>query len=177
MTKLLSLLAALALTIGAASCGSSDDDQATDAAGDATTEDAGTDDSAADDSAAEDTETDMAETGEVDIATSLPIMGEIEADAAAFAAGNVIVVQVNDLTVLDAEPAAESTIEITDQTSPMPFEIVVDRETIDASYKYSLRVIITDADGTMLYTTNSANSFDGSAETVDLGTVALTSAG
>ncbi len=175
MTKFLSLLAALALTIGAASCGSSD--EATDAGSDTTTADAGNA-TPADEPGSEETGDQMADSADVDTATMLPIMGEIEADAAAFTAGNVIVIRVNDLTVVDPDQAlvSESTIEITDQTSPLPFEVVVDRAELDPTYKYSLRVIVTDADGTMLYTTNSANSFEAKVDAVDLGAVALIAA-
>jgi uncharacterized lipoprotein YbaY len=111
----------------------------------------------------------------VDSATTLAISGEIAADGATLTAGDTITVTLIDLTRADpvASIVGELTIEITDQALPVPFELDVDRANLDPTFPYRLRAVITDAGGTMTYTTNSANPIDPAAQSIDVGTIEL----
>ncbi len=178
MSRLLSLIAALAMTLALAACSSDDSEGTTSEGTEASSE-------TTDDGAVEEGETD--EEGETeedgamedgDHADSLPVVGEVTFEGDAVEAGSQLVLTVTDLT--DANPdtalTSEQTFEIEDGTSPIAFEMFVPNADLDPGLRYALRVQILDASGTQILTTNSANFVELGGDTADMGSLTLVSA-
>ncbi len=180
MSRIISLLAALAMTASLAACASDDSEGATSDGTESVT--TVVDDAAAEgaDADSEMAEEDAASDGEMteDHSDSLAITGEVTFTDATVEAGSILVLTLTDLTDANAATAlvTEEQIEIEDGTSPIPFTLSVPLAEVDPALRYSLRAQITDASGAALLTTNSANSVDVTGNSADLGSLALVSA-
>ncbi|MEZ5375849.1 MAG: YbaY family lipoprotein [Acidimicrobiales bacterium] len=184
MSRTVSLLAAAAMTLSLAACAADDSEGATSAGTESSAEGStettaetgteGTEGEAATDEEADSDEADGADA----VADSLPVTGELSYDATSVDPGSTLTLTLTDLADANADTAliSEETIELDDPTSPIAFEISVPREGLDPLGRYSLRALISDADGTALLTTNSANFIDPGAEVSDLGSLNMVSA-
>src|SRR3546814_14627257 len=56
---------------------------------------------------------------------------------------------------------------------PVPFDLKVDRAQLQSGMRYSVRGVIRDSEGRMLWTTDTAHAVDTSASAVDLGLLLL----
>ncbi len=180
MSRLLSLIAALAMTLALAAC-SSDDSEGTTSEGteasSETTDDGAMEEGETDeDDAMEEGEDDAMEDG--DHADSLPVVGEVTFEGDAVEAGSQLVLTVTDLTDANPETAltSEQTFDIEDGTSPIAFEMFVPNADLDPGLRYALRAQILDASGTQILTTNKANFVELGGDTADMGSLTLVSA-
>lgn len=88
-----------------------------------------------------------------------------------------VVVTLEDVSRADvaAEKLAESRFSTDGAQVPLPFTLTVDRSELDERFRYSVRVQIRDANGDLMWTTDSANLVPGNPDTddVDLGMLRL----
>jgi putative lipoprotein len=70
--------------------------------------------------------------------------------------GYTVTVQIEDVTKSDAPPKsiAQKVIESQGEVLPMPFEVVYDPKKIRPDHSYSVKVMIADASGAVLYSNN-----------------------
>ena len=177
MSRLLSLIAALAMTLALAACSSDDSEGTTSEGTEASSE-------TTDDGAVEEGETDEDDAMEEDAmedgdhADSLPVVGEVTFEGDAVEAGSQLVLTVTDLTDANPETAltSEQTFDIEDGTSPIAFEMFIPNADLDPELRYALRAQILDASGTQILTTNKANFVELGGDTADMGSLTLVSA-
>ncbi|WP_040492751.1 META domain-containing protein [Ilumatobacter nonamiensis] len=89
--------------------------------------------------------------------------------------GGTATVTLEDVSVADtaAPVIAEQTIELDDQQIPIPFALSVDPADLESSGMYSVRAEITGADGSLNWTTDTANIVEADGGSVDLGDLVL----
>jgi putative lipoprotein len=68
-------------------------------------------------------------------------------------------VQIQDTSIADAaaEVMGEQIIETSGQQVPIPFEVPYNPDDIQENHMYSIRATIRDAEGTLLFTTDTVN--------------------
>lgn len=88
-----------------------------------------------------------------------------------------VIVSLEDISRADApaEKLAETRIATQGAQVPIPFTVTVDRSALDPRFTYSVRVRILDANGTLMWTTDTVHLVPGSPDgnEVDLGTLWL----
>jgi putative lipoprotein len=88
-----------------------------------------------------------------------------------------VIVTLEDISRADAaaEKLAETRIATQGAQVPIPFTLTVDRSALDPRYTYSVRVRIRDADGNLMWTTDTVHRVPGDPDSdqVDLGTLWL----
>ncbi|BAN02870.1 META domain-containing protein [Ilumatobacter coccineus] len=150
-----SLLVALAL--GATACGSDEPDAIP-------TESAGAAESTTPDD--DRTEDDM----------TIEITGNITyRQRVALRPGGTATITLEDVSIADASSTviAEQVIELDDQQVPIPFELTADRSDLEERNTYSIRATITDADGRLRWTTDTANPIDSTQSSIDVGDLVM----
>src|SRR3546814_3327179 len=93
--------------------------------------------------------------------------------------GSVAEVTLQDVSRADAPSTilARQTIPLEGRQVPVPFDLKVDRAQLQSGMRYSVRGVIRDSEGRMLWTTDTAHAVDTSASAVDLGLLLLVRAG
>lgn len=88
-----------------------------------------------------------------------------------------VVATLEDISRADApaETLAETSFSTQGAQVPIPFTLTVERSALDARFTYSVRVTIRDAQGELMWTTDTVNRVPGSpdGDSVDLGTLRL----
>ncbi|MGA9279075.1 META domain-containing protein [Ilumatobacter sp.] len=94
--------------------------------------------------------------------------------------GGVATVTLEDVSLADASSTvvAEQTIELGDQQVPIPVELNVDPSDLEPTGSYSVRASISGPDGSLIWTTDTANLIDPeSTDDIDLGDIVLVQVG
>lgn len=107
------------------------------------------------------------------------ITGEIAyLERIALLPGGTATITLSDTSLQDASATliAETTIELGDRQVPIPFELVAETGDLDERGMYSVRATISGPDGSLQWTTDTANIVDISQVEVDLGTLRLVNA-
>lgn len=89
--------------------------------------------------------------------------------------GAVAEIELQDISVADraAPVLAAQNIEFNGQQIPVDFALTVDSDTLEPRGRYSVRAIINDSDGRLMFTSDTANIVEPGPGDVDLGLILL----
>lgn len=107
---------------------------------------------------------------------TLKITGQIGyRERIALSPGAVAEIELQDISIADraAPVLAEQTIEFEGQQIPWNFELEVDPDELEPRGRYSVRAVINDRDGRLMFTSDTANIVQPGDGNVDLGLILL----
>ncbi|MEX2125276.1 MAG: YbaY family lipoprotein [Woeseia sp.] len=89
--------------------------------------------------------------------------------------GSIARVTLSDISRADAAAPVivETSVELGNRQVPVPFELTVPGDDLEPGSRYAVRGEIRDADGRLIWTTDTANSIDADEMSIDLGTLLL----